>query len=75
MARTKRTANPNAAIAYVRVSTSLQAEEGMSLDAQERMVRGYCAMRGFDLVELVEPVEALVVSVARVVLAGRMFRP
>ena len=53
MARTKRTANPNAAIAYVRVSTLLQAEEGMSLDAQERMVRGYCAMRGFDLVELV----------------------
>lgn len=48
-----RNPNPTAAIGYTRVSTEEQAQEGVSLDAQERGVRAYAALRGFDLVELV----------------------
>lgn len=32
------------AVAYVRVSTYKQAEEGCSLDAQEERIRAYCTM-------------------------------
>lgn len=53
MARQVRTASPNAAIAYCRVSTEEQANEGVSLDAQERAVRAYASMRGLDLVAVV----------------------
>jgi DNA invertase Pin-like site-specific DNA recombinase len=38
------------AIAYIRVSTEEQGNEGVSLDAQESRVRAYAAMRGFDLI-------------------------
>lgn len=41
------------AVAYVRVSTEEQANEGVSLEAQEVKVRAYCALRGLELVELV----------------------
>jgi len=41
------------AVGYVRVSTVEQADEGVSLDAQEARLRAYCAMRGLELVELV----------------------
>lgn len=40
-------------IGYARVSTAGQSEDGVSLDAQEARIRGYCAGRGLDLVELV----------------------
>ena len=42
------------AIAYLRVSTVEQAEQGVSLDAQRAAVAAYCAMRGLDLVAVVE---------------------
>lgn len=41
------------ALAYVRVSTSQQAEDGVSLDAQEAKVRAYCSLYGIDLVDVV----------------------
>ena len=44
---------PTAVVAYVRVSTEEQANEGVSLDAQEARIRAYCAMRGLELVEVI----------------------
>jgi DNA invertase Pin-like site-specific DNA recombinase len=44
---------PSSAVAYVRVSTEEQANEGVSLAAQEARIRSYCAMRGLDLVEVI----------------------
>lgn len=41
------------AIAYVRVSTTEQAQHGCSLEAQEERVRAYCTMTGLDLVAVV----------------------
>ena len=41
------------AIGYVRVSTEEQARGGVSLAAQEKSIRTYCELRGFDLVDLV----------------------
>jgi len=41
------------AIGYIRVSTQEQAESGLGLDSQERAVRLYCEMKGFDLVGLI----------------------
>jgi len=34
---------------YVRVSTKMQVEDGMSLDAQKRQIEGYAMMKGFEL--------------------------
>lgn len=42
------------ALGYVRVSTSLQASEGVSLDNQKDRIRTYCQYRGFDLIGIVE---------------------
>jgi site-specific DNA recombinase len=41
------------AIGYVRVSTQEQAEQGISLDAQEARIRAYATMRGLELVDVV----------------------
>jgi len=38
---------------YVRVSTRNQAEEGLSLDAQERQIRGYAMMHGMEIEEII----------------------
>ena len=37
---------------YLRVSTDEQARDGLSLDAQEARIRGYCVARGWQLVRL-----------------------
>ena len=39
------------AVGYVRVSTDMQASEGMSLDAQQSAIEGYCALHGIKLVK------------------------
>jgi site-specific DNA recombinase len=51
MAR-KSTASPAhpTAVAYVRVSTLGQAEEGVSLDAQRSTIAAWCAVMGYELV-------------------------
>lgn len=41
------------ALAYVRVSTTEQAREGTSLDAQEERIRAYCQMSGLSLVDVI----------------------
>lgn len=41
-------------IGYTRVSTREQAESGHSLITQSEAIAAYCAMRGWDLVEIVE---------------------
>lgn len=46
-------ANDTTAIAYVRVSTDEQANEGVSLEAQEARIRAYCQMRGLELVDVI----------------------
>jgi site-specific DNA recombinase len=42
------------AIGYVRVSTDMQAEEGVSLEMQEKKIRQYCELNDLDLVEIIE---------------------
>ncbi len=37
------------AVGYVRVSTSDQAENGVSLEAQESRIRSWCMANGYDL--------------------------
>ncbi len=43
---------PARAAGYIRVSTERQAEEGYSLDAQERMIRERCEREGWTLVQI-----------------------
>ncbi|MCA9000544.1 MAG: recombinase family protein [Planctomycetes bacterium] len=52
MKRTNK-AHQNHAVAYLRVSTTEQADEGVSLEAQEAALRAYCTMRGLELVEVI----------------------
>jgi DNA invertase Pin-like site-specific DNA recombinase len=40
-------------VGYIRVSTSDQAREGVSLDAQRERLAAYCAMRGLTLVDII----------------------
>jgi len=42
------------AIAYTRVSTDKQAEQGVSLDAQREKALAYANLYGFDVVEVIE---------------------
>lgn len=39
-------------VGYVRVSTQMQAQEGVSLDAQRRKIKAYCDLYELDLVEI-----------------------
>ena len=48
--------SPRRAVGYVRVSTDMQAAEGMSLDAQRSAIESYCAMMGIKLVKLCQDV-------------------
>ena len=48
--------SPRRAVGYVRVSTDMQAAEGMSLDAQRSAIASYCAMMGIKLVKLCQDV-------------------
>jgi DNA invertase Pin-like site-specific DNA recombinase len=48
--------SPRRAVGYVRVSTDMQASEGMSLDAQRSAIESYCAMMGIKLVKLCQDV-------------------
>ena len=40
------------AVGYVRVSTDMQAAEGLSLEAQQSAIEAYCSMHGIKLVKL-----------------------
>jgi site-specific DNA recombinase len=41
-------------IGYIRVSTTLQAEQGVSLEAQSRKIMSYCDLHELELIEIVE---------------------
>ena len=41
------------AIGYIRVSTTRQAEEGVSIEAQEAKIRAYCELKGLELGEMI----------------------
>ena len=44
----------NRAIGYARVSTSEQAEEGISLQVQEDSIRAYAQLHGLELTDIFE---------------------
>lgn len=46
------------AVGYVRVSTTMQAEDGLSLDAQRETIKNYCAAHGLKLFKIYEDVES-----------------
>ncbi len=48
----RRKVDPNApkALGYIRVSTELQAADGVSLDAQRESIEDYCRMQGMNLI-------------------------
>jgi len=53
MVRTTKTQTaPQQAIAYVRVSTTGQAEDGVSLDAQRSKIAAWCEVMGYELVQV-----------------------
>lgn len=41
------------AVGYIRVSTEMQANEGVSLDAQSAKIAGYCELNDLELVEII----------------------
>ena len=41
---------PKRALAYIRVSTDAQAEQGVSLDAQQSRIKAYCIAQGYELI-------------------------
>src|SRR3569832_1381017 len=44
------------AIGYIRVSTDMQANEGLSLSAQQAAIEQYCALHGLKLVKVYKDV-------------------
>ena len=42
------------AIGYIRVSTSTQVEEGISLEVQRTKIEAYCSLNDLELVEIIE---------------------
>ena len=44
------------AVGYVRVSTDMQATEGLSLEAQQSAIEGYCMLHGIKLVRVCKDV-------------------
>ena len=44
------------AIGYVRVSTDMQAQEGISLEAQQAAIQQYCSLHGLKLVTICQDV-------------------
>ncbi|MFO0573865.1 MAG: recombinase family protein [Polyangia bacterium] len=48
--------NSRRAIGYIRVSTDMQASEGLSLDAQQSAIEQYCSLQGLRLVKVCKDV-------------------
>ena len=46
------------AVGYVRVSTTMQSEDGLSLDAQREAIKSYCAIHGLKLFKVYMDVES-----------------
>lgn len=50
--------NGRTAVGYVRVSTDMQANDGLSLDAQRHAIQSYCSMSGLRLIKICQDVES-----------------
>ena len=46
------------AVGYVRVSTDMQAQDGLSLDAQRYAIQAYCSMQGLRLIKTYQDIES-----------------
>ena len=53
------------AIGYIRVSTSEQATDGLSLGNQAEKIRAYCFAKGWELVDMIEDAGESAVSLNR----------
>lgn len=51
-------ARPKTAVGYVRVSTSMQAEDGLSLEAQRAAIIAYCTAHSLRLIKIYDDVES-----------------
>lgn len=49
---TRDTVKTRRAVGYIRVSTDMQAADGLSLDAQSATIEQYCSMQGLHLVQI-----------------------
>lgn len=50
--------NSRTAVGYVRVSTDMQATDGLSLDAQRHAIQAYCGSQGLRLIKIYQDVES-----------------
>src|ERR1043165_3861338 len=48
--------NARTAVGYVRVSTDMQAVDGLSLDAQRHAIEAYCSVNGLRLIKICQDV-------------------
>ncbi len=55
---TKDSTQARTAIGYVRVSTDMQAADGLSLDAQRAAIKSYCATHGLKLIKICQDVKS-----------------
>ncbi len=53
-----RVVNQRSAVGYIRVSTTMQAEDGLSLEAQTIAIRKYCTSNGLSLLKIYSDVES-----------------
>jgi len=51
-------ASGRTAVGYVRVSTDMQAVDGLSLDAQRHAIQAYCSLNGLRLIKICQDVES-----------------
>ena len=51
-------ASGRTAVGYVRVSTDMQANDGLSLDAQRHAIQAYCSAQGLQLFKIYQDVES-----------------
>lgn len=51
-------ASGRTAVGYVRVSTDMQAVDGLSLDAQRHAIQAYCSINGLRLIKICQDVES-----------------
>lgn len=50
--------NGRTAVGYVRVSTDMQANDGLSLDAQRHAIQAYCSAHGLRLFRIYQDVDS-----------------
>lgn len=54
----EQSASGRTAVGYVRVSTDMQAVDGLSLDAQRQAIKTYCSLNGLKLLRVCQDIES-----------------